>query len=408
MLPSAVSTMAAILIFSLTYLVVALGRLPGLRLDRAGAALVGASLMVACGVLNLTEAYRAIDFDTLTLLLGMMILVANLRLSGFFGLVNAWVVQRARHPLVLLCAVTLVSGFFSAFLVNDMICLVLTPLVLQLVSALRRNPLPYLLAVAMASNIGSVATITGNPQNIIVGSLSQISYTRFFLALTPVALVGLLLTVLLLVLSFRTEFITRERLQPLPTTLRYNRALVIKSCLVTLGLMLGFFAGIAAAKVAIVAGSLLLLTRRVKAHKVYQEIDGSLLILFAGLFVVVAGLEKAVLTPQLLASVGQWHLEQLPLLSLITAGLSNIVSNVPAVLVLKPFIQPLANQQQAWLAVAMASTLAGNFTLLGSVANLIVVQRARQSHVNISFWSYFKVGAPLTVLSLLFGIWYLS
>jgi Na+/H+ antiporter NhaD/arsenite permease-like protein len=165
---------AAVAIFAMTYLVLAIGRLPGFWLDRAGAALVGASLMVAVGVMPLEEVPKAIDFDTIILLLGVMIVVANLRLSGFFGLVNGWVVTRARHPIVLLTTVVLVSGVLSAFLVNDTICLVLTPLVLDLVTQLRRNPVPYLLGIAMASNIGSTATITGNPQNMIIGSLSHL------------------------------------------------------------------------------------------------------------------------------------------------------------------------------------------------------------------------------------------
>ncbi|HJY51128.1 MAG TPA: SLC13 family permease [Stellaceae bacterium] len=160
---SLVPEAAAIAIFAITYLVVAIGRLPGFRLDRAGAALVGASLMVAVGGLPLEEAPKAIDFDTIILLLGVMIVVANLRLSGFFHLVNGWVVTRARCPIVLLAAIVLVSGILSAFLVNDTVCLVLTPLVLDLVTRLRRNPAPYLLAIAMASNVGSTATITGNP-----------------------------------------------------------------------------------------------------------------------------------------------------------------------------------------------------------------------------------------------------
>jgi Na+/H+ antiporter NhaD/arsenite permease-like protein len=178
---------AAIAIFAMTYLVVAIGRLPGFWLDRAGAALVGASLMVAVGVLPLEEIPKVIDFSTIILLLGVMIVVANLRLSGFFRLVNGWVVTRARYPIVLLTAVILVSGVLSAFLVNDTICLVLTPLVLDLVTRLRRNPVPYLLAIAMASNIGSTATITGNPQNMIIGSLSHIAYGRFAAALSPIA-----------------------------------------------------------------------------------------------------------------------------------------------------------------------------------------------------------------------------
>src|SRR5262249_25618671 len=153
--------------------------LPVYRIDRAGAALLGASLMVGIGVLSAEEAYRAVDFDTITLLLGMMIVVANLRIAGFFRVVNDWFAGHVRLPLTLLVAIVASSGVLSAFLVNDTICLVMTPLVLELVTRLERNPIPYLLAIAMASNIGSVATITGNPQNMIIGSLSGVPYGSF-------------------------------------------------------------------------------------------------------------------------------------------------------------------------------------------------------------------------------------
>jgi Na+/H+ antiporter NhaD/arsenite permease-like protein len=405
---SLVPEAAAIAIFAITYLVVAIGRLPGFRLDRAGAALVGASLMVAVGALPLEEAPKAIDFDTIILLLGVMIVVANLRLSGFFRLVTGWVVTRAQYPIVLLASIVLVSGIFSAFLVNDTVCLVLTPLVLDLVTRLRRNPVPYLLAIAMASNIGSTATITGNPQNMIIGSLSHISYGTFTAALSPIAGVGLVLTLGLIALVYRSEFWTRQRLGGEAGPAHADWPIIAKSVAVSLGMVAGFFAGIPPAKVAIVAGAVLLLTRRVKSEKVYAEIDWTLLLMFAGLFIVVAGLEHSVLSPEVIGAVGRLHLEQMPVLSGITAILSNIVSNVPAVLVLKPFIAPLQCQQQAWLTVAMASTLAGNFTLVGSVANLIVVQRARAQHVEIGFWEYFKVGAPLTVLTISVGVFWLE
>ena len=199
-------TVAASVIFAASYLALALGRVPGLSIDRAGIALVGACLMVASGALPLDDAYKAIDFNTITLLLGMMIVVANLRLSGFFALANAWVARRARRPLVLLIAITAIAGVFSAFLVNDAICLVLAPLVLELTLGTGRKPMPYLLALAMGSNIGSTATITGNPQNIMIGSFSQIPYVRFAAVLAPVAAVGLALTVALIVVAHRAEF----------------------------------------------------------------------------------------------------------------------------------------------------------------------------------------------------------
>jgi Na+/H+ antiporter NhaD/arsenite permease-like protein len=399
---------AAIVIFAMTYLVLAIGRLPGFWLDRAGAALVGASLMVAVGVMPLEEVPKAIDFDTIILLLGVMIVVANLRLSGFFGLVNGWVVTRARHPIVLLTAVVLVSGVLSAFLVNDTICLVLTPLVLDLVTRLRRNPVPYLLGIAMASNIGSTATITGNPQNMIIGSLSHLPYSTFAAALSPIAGIGLVLTVVLIAIAYRSEFWTRQRLRGEPQRAYANWPIIIKSVAVLLAMVGGFFAGVAPALVAIVAGSVLLFTRRIKSEKIYAEIDWTLLLMFAGLFIVIAGLEKSMLSPGVIAAVERLRLENIPVLSGITALLSNIVSNVPAVLVLKPFIAQLQNQQQAWLTVAMASTLAGNFAIVGSVANLIVVQRARAQNVEIGFWEYSKVGAPLTVLTIGVGIFWLT
>jgi Na+/H+ antiporter NhaD/arsenite permease-like protein len=203
---------AAGVIFVGSYLALAIGRIPGLSIDRAGIALVGAGLMVASGALSLDDAYKAVDLDTITLLLGMMIVVANLRLSGFFAVANAWVMAHAGHPLILLGAVVAISGVFSAFLVNDAICLVLAPLVLELTLALGRRPVPYLLAVAMASNVGSTATITGNPQNMMIGSFSHITYAKFSLALGPVALVGLIITVALIALLHRAEFNDAPRL----------------------------------------------------------------------------------------------------------------------------------------------------------------------------------------------------
>ena len=198
--------MAAILIFAITYLVLAIGRLPGFRIDRTGAAIIGASFMVGVNALSLNEAYAAINFDTIILLFGMMIVVANLQLSGFFSLVAERVVEHAHSPVLLLVSIVAVAGVFSAFFVNDTMCLVLTPLVLEIAETLDRNPVPYLLAVAMASNIGSVATITGNPQNMMIGSFSGIPYRQFLGVLAPIAGVGLVLSALVIYIAFRSEF----------------------------------------------------------------------------------------------------------------------------------------------------------------------------------------------------------
>ena len=395
-------------IFAASYLALAIGRVPGLFIDRAGIALVGASLMVASGAITLPAAYRAIDINTITLLLGMMIVVANLRLSGFFALATAWVAARARRPVALLAAIVAVAGIASAFLVNDAICLVLAPLVLDLALTLRRNPVPYLLAVATASNIGSTATITGNPQNMLIGSFSGLSYSAFTASLAPVAILGLVVATILIVLLYRAEFLDRAEITPKPSRIRVNRPLVLRSLAATAALIALFFAGQPPAKVAIVIGALLLLTRRVKSTRVYAEIDWSLLLMFAGLFVITAGAGETLLTPSVLAAVGRLHLDNVPVLAVITATLSNLVSNVPAVLVIRPFLATMSDPSRAWLTVAMASTLAGNFTLLGSIANLIVSEKAARRGVSIGFATHFRVGGPVTVLTLAIGIVWLA
>ncbi len=402
------TSVAAWLIFLATYVVVAVGKIPLYRIDRAGAALLGASLMVATGALSLEEAYHSVDFNTIVLLLGMMIVVANLRLSGFFRIITHWIADHVKRPITLLAMVTISSGILSAFLVNDTICLVITPLVLELVTKLKRNPIPYLLATATASNIGSVGTITGNPQNILIGSLSRIPYGEFAAALVPVAIVGLVICAGLIAVSYRSEFFSTDQFETVGvSTPRYHGPLLTKSLVVMAIMVVLFFFGQPVAKVAIVGGAYLLLTRRVKPEKVYIEIDWPLLVMFVGLFVVVAGIEKIAITPDVAALIARQHLGNMGILAGITAALSNIVSNVPAVLLLRSFVPNLQDPQRAWLVVAMASTLAGNFTLVGSVANLIVAQRAKARGVEFSFWTYFKVGAPLTVLTIGFGLLWL-
>jgi Na+/H+ antiporter NhaD/arsenite permease-like protein len=405
--PLQLSPAVAAIVFAATYVVLAIGRLPGFRIDRTGAAIIGAAAMVGLNILTFEEAVKAIDFSTIGLLFGMMIVVANLRLSGFFRLVSSWAVRHAHAPLALLGAVVLVSGIFSAFFVNDTMCIVLTPLVLAVAGALARNPVPYLLAVAMASNAGSTATITGNPQNMMIGSLSRIPYADFAAALAPVAAFGLVATFGIIALAYRAEVRGGAKVQPVPVRVRVNRVLMAKSLVVSAGMIAMFFAGWPVAKVVLVAGALLLITRRVKPEKVYHEIDFGLLVMFAGLFIVVAGLEKTLYDRNLLGVACTLGLHNTGVLATASGILSNVVSNVPAVLVFRPLVGYLPDPHTAWLTLAMSSTLAGNLTILGSVANLIVIERAKRE-APVSFWQYFRVGAPLTVISVAFGVFWLS
>ena len=399
---------AALAILILTYGGVAAGRIPGLRLDRAGIAFLGGAAMIGVGALSLEDAYHAIDLDTITLLLGMMIVVAHLKVSGAFRALGAIAIEHARAPIVLLILVTLLTGVLSAFLVNDAICLVMAPIVVHVTREMKRDPTPYLVATATASNCGSVATITGNPQNMVIGALSGISYPAFAMALAPVAAFGLVAVIIVVRFAFAAEFARGAQISAGMVPGRMHGAQVLKASLVCIALAIAFFAGVRPAEAALFGGAFLLLTRAIKPHRIYREIDGPLLILFAGLFVVVAGAEQALLTPERVAAAKGLGLGVVWRLSAFTAVLSNIVSNVPAVLALKPFIPALQNPQRAWLVVAMSSTLAGNLTLLGSVANLIVAEQARKAGTPMSFLAYFKVGLPLTLVTLAAGTAWLA
>jgi Na+/H+ antiporter NhaD/arsenite permease-like protein len=397
-------------IFGLTYLALAVGKIPGLRTDRPGIALVGAAAMLGFGVLNLHEAAKAVDYETLILLFGMMVVVAHLRLSGFFALATDRIAARFASPRPLLAVVIGLSGVLSAFLVNDVVCVALTPLVLDLTRRLKRPPIPYLVGLATASNVGSVATITGNPQNIIIASLSHISYLRFAARLAPVAAVGLVLTYVVVSFVYRGSLDKSDE-QPAeePTGHRVHPRLMAKSIAVTLLTVGLFFAGLPIALVALGAAAVLLLDR-VRPEKVYSSVDWPLLVMFAGIFVVVHAFEVNVVHTW---GIERWHAllaSPVVVVSGLSVVLSNLVSNVPAVLLFKPLMEAMAeaNREQAWLALAMSSTLAGNLTVLGSVANLIVVESARRSGASLGFVEYLKVGVPLTILTTLLGVAWLA
>ncbi len=189
--------------------------------------------------------------------------------------------------------------------------------------------------------------------------------------------------------------------------MRVDRKLMWKAIVVSLGMLVLFFGGWPVPKVAIVAGAVLLITRRVHPERIYRKVDWGLLVMFAGLFVVMAGVEKTSLESDLVRLTGALHLDNVFLLSALATLLSNVVSNVPAVLLFRPFVEHLGNPQRAWLALAMASTFAGNLTVVGSVANLIVIQRARPK-VKIGFWEHFRVGAPLAAITVLIGAGWLA
>jgi Na+/H+ antiporter NhaD/arsenite permease-like protein len=397
----------AIAIFAVTYLLISGRRLKILPLNRPAAALLGTVLMVACGVMTPEQAYRAVDYNTLVLLLGMSLISAYLCLTGFFDWTADWVLKVARTPQRLLLYLVLTSGLLSALLVNDTVCFMFTPLVVAVVVRGKLPLLPYLLALAMSANIGSVATLVGNPQNMIIGHLSKISFARFSLSLLPVAIVGLLIQFAVLRFGFRNLFGQATISRAEASAQQLDRRL-LRITFIVLGLVFaGFLAGLNLAWTALAGGALVMVLARRDTHEVLKLVDWHLLLFFAALFVVVEGLNSTGLPDQIYggvrgvfgttASTQAWNLAWFSALG------SNVFSNVPFVLVAGKWIPSFVNPDLMWKVMALATTFAGNLTILGSVANIIVVESARK-HLEVGFWDYARYGLPVTLLTTLVGL----
>ncbi|MEH2114632.1 anion transporter [Nostoc sp.] len=381
------------LIIILAYIGLGLGYLPGLRMNRATIAIVGAAFLMALGVLDLPAAWGAIDYKTLIFLFGMMVISANLAASGFFQLALDYTIRRIHSPFGLLVVLTFGSGILSALFLNDTIALILTPLVVGVTQLLKLKPIPYLLALAGATNLGSVATLSGNPQNILIGSFSGISYLDFAKALMPLALICLAIQVALLWWLYPEVRSLRPYLKVKPPRYHIFKPLLVKSLLITTGLLVAFLIGIPTAEVTLIAAGLLLVTRRLKPERILQKVDWELLLMFCGLFILTEGVQKL----GSLEWLSRFVHDPLSILG-ITALLSNLVSNVPAILLLHHLIPH--PDTRTWLLLAAASTLAGNLTLLGSVANLIVAEAVAKQGYRLTFGEHFRFGLPLTVITL--------
>jgi Na+/H+ antiporter NhaD/arsenite permease-like protein len=388
-------------VFLISYFVFAIGKFPGMKIDRPGMAIIGAVLMVAFRVVNAPEALHFIDFSTLVLLFSMMLIVAYLHLAGFFAWITEQIIARLK-PRHLLPVVIFTTGILSAFFVNDIICLVMVPFTLLTTRRMSLKPLPYLLAVATSSNIGSVATITGNPQNMLIGSFSGLPYRYFLWHLGPVALIGLAIDWLIIRLMFGSEHVSQKAEVLASVTPHLSLRELRKPAIVIALVLGGFIAGVPPAMMAAIGAALMLITRTQNPRQVYDEVDWGLLIFFVGLFLIVGGAENSGLTSYLFAFADHFNLQNTAILTVATAFLSNLVSNVPAVMLLKSLIPSFRDPHTSWLVLAMASTLAGNLTITGSVANLIVVERAKDE-VHIGFWDYSRVGIPVTLATLAVG-----
>ncbi|PSO50059.1 MAG: anion transporter [Cyanobacteria bacterium SW_9_44_58] len=388
-----------IFIIALAYLGLALGRFPALRMNRTTIAIAGVAILVALGTLSASELWSAINGETILFLLEMMIVNVHLGYAGFFQFALQYLIKFVNSPLSLLVMLTFSSGILSMLFLNDTIAIVFTPLTLLITQQLKLNPIPYLLTVAAATNIGSVATINGNPQNLIIGSISDISYVEFALALTPVAIFGLILQILWLILLYPSARSLSPLSAPRPLRYRLHKPLLFKTLIVNFAILTGLIIGLPLAETAFVGGAVLLITRRLKPEKILREIDWDLLVLFSGLFILTEASQKLNLFAPF-----TYLVETSSGLVTLSTVLSNIISNVPTVLLLQTLIPQ--NDQQSWLLLAASSTLAGNLTLFGSMANLIVVEVASKSGHQLGIWQHLRFGFPLTGVILVFSyIW---
>lgn len=395
--------LAAIILLAVLF-IFALGKSPVFRVDRAGAAIIGASLIVATGTISFDQAAQAVDYRTVVLLFSMMIVTSYLNLSGFFLMVGNVFLNRLRTRKQLLLVVILTVGFLSAFFINDIVCLLFTPIVITMCRRAEIDPVPYLLGVALASNLGSAATLIGNPQNILIGSLSHLPFAWYLAVALPLSLSGLVLTYVGIVQIYKAE-LAGNLPDCSPLTGAIHMALIRKGILVVSLILAGFLAGLDPVIVASLGAALLLITRRLKPNKVYAGIDFNLLVIFIGLFVIVGGVEQSGFLQWLFSSPLVRDGLSMPVFTVLTILLSNVVSNVPAVMLLK-FLIPTVKSSIWWANMAIFSTLAGNLTLTGSIANLIVVELAKKQGVKISFTTYLKIGLPLTLMLVVIGMIY--
>lgn len=400
------SSLTGLLIFCVTYALISARRLSWLPLDRPTAALLGAVACVGLGVLSPREALAAIDGSTLLLLFGMMGMGAVLAADGFFAQLEARLAALAKTPARLLGLLVWSCGLLSALLTNDAVCVLGAPVVVGLVQRQRLPPLPFLLALATAANTGSVATLVGNPQNMLCGMLGGLSYREHLLLMGPVAILGLAINHGLL------WWVFREQLQVASLTLPTERARMPMAAWVSLAVIgitaILYTLGVDLAWTAAGGFALLILLRGHAPGALWPRIDWTILLFFGGLFVVVEGLVRSGLPAQVLTlfplasdnTVGSaWS--GLRLASVFLVG-SNVVSNVPFILVIREHVTALPNPTVGWELLAMASTFAGNLTLLGSVANIIVAEAGRDIG-GLPFRDHLKVGLPLALITTLMG-----
>jgi len=396
---------SAAIIFIITYTGIIFTRLPGVNIDRPSAAFFGAVAMIVFGILSFDEAVSAIDFNTISLLIGMMIIISVLEIDGFFAFIAYHTIKLAGNENRLLLIIIFTTGVSSAFLVNDAVVLLYTPIVISICRNSGINPLPYLIAEILASNAGSAMTITGNPQNMLIGISSGISYGRFLIRLLPVSLISMIVIYIVIKIVYRKNFTAKRPVVCSTEGYQFNYKSMKFSVPIFIFVIILFFTGkiinLSIPVIALGGSALILLLGKVKPSDVINKVDWVLILFFSSLFIVVRGFEHTGLLQNIVSS---WplneNLEGISSIHGLCLFLSQIVSNVPLTILMIPILKQTGGDF-IWLSLASASTLAGNATILGAMANLIVIEIADKLNVHISFFEFLKPGIVVTIITLI-------
>lgn len=399
-------TSLAAIVFVLVYLGMALGRVPGLAVDRTGAALIGLIVLLASGDLTLDEAGRAVDMPTIALLFALMILSAQFELSGFYGWVAERVTHAARNPKTLLFAVVMVTGLFSAILSNDVVVFALTPLICTGLMAQGLDARPYLVALAGAANAGSAATLIGNPQNILIGQAGGLDFWSYLVSALPPVILALTMVYGAVLLTWRRSFsrAARPAASPAPEIDRYQLA---KGVVAIIALIALFLTPLPRDLSALAVAGFLLLSRKLSSREMIGAADWHLLLLFVCLFGVTAAFAKTGLAQDGLQWLAAYGLvpERLSVMTPMMLAASNSIGNVPAVILILAIVPHLSHG--ALTGLALLSTLAGNLLLTGSLCNIIVAERAASAGARLGFMDFARSGIVMTLLSMAAAVWWL-
>lgn len=398
-----------LLIFILVYIAMGFGKLPGFKIDRTGAAVVGALAMMALGSISAQAAWQAMDYKTLGLLFGLMVISGAFAVSGFY----AWTAQKVAllpiSPAKLLAVFVLVSGVLSSMLTNDVVVVAMTPLLVSITLARGLNPIPFLLAFCFAANAGSVGTMIGSPQNMIAAQALDVSFVELLKLAGVPALGSLVIVWGVVAWLYRGSWTLPQQAASAPAAAQakpvvLNVTETLKAALVMAVTVVLFVLDIWPQEiVALGAAGILLVNRSIASSDVLQEVDGNLLLLIMGLFVVNAAMAATGLPQQVLGDLKHMGVDLDAPLSLFwtSAVLSNIVGNNPAVMLLVPYLQAGANSDALCAALALGTGFSSNMVIFGSLAGIVVVEQAKASGVNISFMDFAKAGLPVALICLL-------